>query len=1057
MESEQKKSSIEVPETTARESRLPRFSLDRRITVMMILLTLVVLGTVASLSIPIELFPSGFQNPTLQVQVPWRDAPSKEVLDKIVLPMEEELSTVAGIDKLNSYARTGFGMCTLTFKQGIDLDVAYREVRDRVERARLQMPDDVEQIFIHQEDASGIPIFFLGLAIDPSVVDYYNLIQDEIVMPLNRIDGVASVVNHGLEEKEILIELDRDRTDASGLNIYDLAHQLSGDNFTLSSGNVRHGGKKLLLRSVARYESVEELENRLVAPNIRLRDIATVRYDLPEVTYRVRAMSRPAVALAVMKEGDANTLDVARRVNEVVDELKRNPRLQLIEIETLFDQGEVIMESLSTLLASGRVGGIIALLVLLFFLRRFRMTLIVTLSIPVSIVIALTAMYFAGESLNILTLLALMISVGLLVDNSVVVAENIFRLHRSGLSRREACIKGAGEIALAIIMATLTTIIVFLPVSLVEGMAQFFLLRLSIPISISLLGSLLVALIFIPLFVYMTLPDKGGNGDDRPHLFFDWLKKAYDGTFGRLNHAYTRMLAFFLRRRLDLVLILVVVFAISSVVVFKKVKFVQSQEEERGGFEINVTLPQNTTLEEAEEFFLIGEKIIEERAEELDLDGWFLQHRSTYGTLQGWFKRPRTNKITPREANKIVMEALPEKAGVRLFTEMDQQGDDEKNSSLHTFVIQGDESEQLETVAENLERLFLSVDGVIGMKKVADDSPSEMALVLDRDRIQTRNINPMVVSTVVGYALRGQTLPRFHRNGKEIPVVVRFNEEDRDSLDELNDFWIPTNDGDLVKLSSLAEPRYLASAQRIFRNDKRTSREITLELAEGREEETRERLFALSKRVELPEGITFSQGDRNPGLSEDLQAMLFAGLVSIVFIYLLMGFLFESFILPLSIILTIPLASLGVYWSHFLLGLNIDFLGAVGLILLVGVVVNNGIVLIDYVTRLRHEGHDRAEALTLAADRRFRPIMMTAMTTIGGMIPLTIQGASSIGMSYKSFGLTLIGGLTTATLLTLLVVPVFYTLFDDARSAVGGIVRDSLRDPSQRRVAKQSR
>ncbi len=1046
-----------IPETTERESRLPRFSLDRRITVMMILLTLVVLGTVATISIPIELFPSGFQGPNLQVQVPWRDAPSKEVLDKIVLPLEEELSTVAGVDKLNSYARTGFGMCTLTFKQGTDLDVAYREVRDRVERARIQMPDDVEQVFIHQEDASGLPIFFLGLAIDPAVVDVYNLIQDEIIMPLNRIDGVASIEGHGLEEKEILIELDRERTAASGLNIYDLAQQLSGDNFTLSSGNVRHGGKKLLLRSVARYDSVEELENRLVSPNIRLRDIATIRYDLPEVTYRVRAMSRPAIALAVMKEGDANTLEVARRVNAVVDELRENPRLQLIEIATLFDQGEVIMESLSTLMASGRVGGIIALLVLLFFLRRFRMTLIVTLSIPISIVVALTVMYFAGESLNILTLLALMISVGLLVDNSVVVAENIFRLHRAGLSRRQACIKGAGEIALAIIMATLTTIIVFLPVSLVEGKAQFFLLRLSIPISISLLGSLLVALIFIPLFVYLTLPHKGSNGgDEKSHPFFDWLKKAYDLTFGKLNQAYTRMLAFFLSHRLDLVLILAAIFAVTSVFVFKQVKFVEAQEEERGGFEINVTLPQNTTLEEAEEFFLIGEKIIEERAEELDLDGWFIQHRSTYGSLQGWFKRPRTNKVTPRKANKIVMDAIPEKAGVRLFTEMDQQGDDDKNLSLHTFVLQGDESDELEQAAENLEPLFLSVDGVIGMKKVAEDSPSEMALVLDRDRIQSQNINPMVVATVVGYALRGQNLPRYHRDGKEIPVVVRFKEEDRDSLDELNDFWIPTNDDDLVKLSSLAEPRYLASAQRIFRNDKRTSREITLELEEGREEETRARLIGLSKRIELPEGISFSQGDRKAGLSEDLQAMLFAGLVSIVFIYLLMGFLFESFILPLSIILTIPLASLGVYWSHFLAGLDIDFLGAVGLILLVGVVVNNGIVLIDYVTRLRHEGHSRTEALMLAADRRFRPIMMTAMTTIGGMIPLTLRGASSIGLSYKSFGLTLIGGLTTATLLTLLVIPVFYTLFDDARSSVTCIVRSGLRKTKVSKPAEES-
>ena len=1032
------------PEATTREARLPRFSLDRRITVLMILLTLVVLGSVATLSIPLELFPSGFTGPHLSVQVPWRDSPSQEVLEKIVLPLEEELSTIPGIDQLNSYARTGFGMCSLRFKQGVDMDVAYREARDRVERARAQMPDDVEQVFIYKDDASGIPIYFIGLAIDPAVVDVYNLVQDEVVLPLSRLDGVASIETHGLEEQEILIELDRDRTAASGLNIYDLARQLSGDNFTLSSGNVLHGDKKLLLRSVARYDSVEELRERLVAPTIRLKDIARISYDFPDRKFRVRAMSRPAVAVAVMKEGDANALEVASRVDELVERMRVNPRLQVVEVATLFDQGEVIRESLSTLLTSGRVGGVIALLVMFFFLRRFRMTLIVTLSIPVSIVIALTAMYFAGESLNILTLLALMISVGLLVDNSVVVGENIFRLHREGLSRRQACIQGAGEIALAIVMATLTTIIVFLPVSLVEGMGQFFLLRLSIPISVALLGSLLVALVFIPLSVYLTLPKNGGE-EDKPHPVFNWLKHAYDASFGLLNHAYTGMLAVFLRRRLDLVLILVAVFGVSAAVAMKKVEFVEVQEEERGGFEIGVRLPQNTTLEEAEAYFLAGEKVIEEAAEELDLEGWFLFHRSTFGNFQGWFKSPRTNDVSPRDALQTVMDRLPEKAGAKLFTSMDDPSVDRENQNVYTVTLEGEDSEILERVAEDLETVFLAVPGVLGMKQVADDSPSEMALALDRERMQAQDINPMVVAAVVGYALRGESLPRFHKDGKEIPVVVRFQEEDRDSLQELADFEVPTNQGTSVPLSSLTEPRYLSSSRRIFRTDKRTSREITLELVEGEEGEARGRLATLVGAIDLPEGVTFGGGRDERGPSEDLRAMLFAAVVSIIFIYLLMGFLFESFILPLSIILTIPLASLGVYWSHFLLGLDIDFLGAVGLILLVGVVVNNGIVLIDYVTRLRHRGLERGAALLAAAERRFRPIMMTALTTIGGMIPLTLGGSSSIGLSYKSFGLTLIGGLTTATLLTLLVVPVFYTFFDDARTAVAGVFRRALR------------
>jgi len=1028
------------PDTSYRESRLPRFSLDRRITVLVTLVTVLVLGAVATVGIPLELFPSGFTAPHLSVQVPWREAPAKEVLDKIVLPLEEELSTVAGVADINSYARTGYGSVSLNFKQGTDMDVAYREVRDRVERARVVMPRDIIKITIDKSDASGIPVYFLGLAIDEDVIDVYNLINDEVIMPLERIDGVASVGSQGLAEKEILIELDRKRTAAAGLNIYTLAQELSGDNFSMSSGNVQYGGKKLLLRSVNRYRTLEDLQGRLVSENVRLGDIADISYDLPEKRYRVRVNNKPAIALFIMKEGDANTLEVAARIDAVVEELRANPRLQIMEIGTLFNQGEVILESLGTLLNSGRIGGIIALMVLFFFLRRVRMTLIVTLSIPLSIVIALTVMFFVGESLNILTLLALMISVGLLVDNSVVVAENIFRLHRGGMSRREACIKGAGEIALAVTMATLTTIIVFLPVSLVEGMGQFFLLRLSIPISVALLGSLLVALVFIPLSVYLSLPERVED-EKKPHPVFNWLKVAYDHTFGIMNHGYGRLLGFFLGRRLELLLLVVAVFMVSSAVAFKEVKFVGSQEEDRGGFELNIRLPESTTLEEAEQYFLDGEKVIESMQAELDLEGWFLFHGATRGQFQGWFKSPRTNELTPREATKMVKEALPEVAGVRVYTNEDQQGDSKKIASIHKFRLEGDDADILEVVADELEKIFVRVDGVIGMKNLTDESPSEMALVLDRKRAQSMGVNPTAVATVIGYALRGQALPRFRRDGKEIPVVVRFKEEDRDSLAELSDFEVPAGDDSFVKLSSLTEPRYLASSRRIYRNNKKTSREITLELEDDREEETRARLIALASAIDLPEGVTFGSGHEMEGMDEDVKGMLFAGMVSVVFIYLLMGFLFESFILPLSIILTIPMASLGVYWAHYLAGKDIDFLGVVGLILLVGVVVNNGIVLIDYVTRLRRDGVERTQALLLAAERRFRPIMMTALTTIGGMIPLTMAGASSIGLSYTSFGLTLIGGLTTATLMTLLVVPLFYTFFDDARNLVGRALR----------------
>ena len=318
------------------------------------------------------------------------------------------------------------------------------------------------------------------------------------------------------------------------------------------------------------------------------------------------------------------------------------------------------------------------------------------------------------------------------------------------------------------------------------------------------------------------------------------------------------------------------------------------------------------------------------------------------------------------------------------------------------------------------------------MRKSDDKPPNELGLVVDRERVQRYGINPIVVAGVVGYALRGQSLPKYREEGREVPVRVRYQKKDRDNLESLESFMVPTADGGVLPLSALIEVRQLQSPSTIWRRDKRISRTITLDLVEGQEKTARADLRAIMKDLDLPEGVAFSDSTPQRRLDEDLKGLIFALMISVVFIYLLMGLLFESFILPLSIIFTIPLASLGVIWIHLLAGMDIDFLG---------VVVNNGIVLIDYVNRLRAQGHERREAILLAADRRFRPIMMTAITTIGGMVPLALSGRMESGISYTSFSLTLIGGMTTATLLTLLVVPVFYTFFDDLRAAFEAALR----------------
>jgi len=1019
------------------EEALPRFSLDRRISVVVLLAALAVVGVVATMSIPLELIPAGFSAPFLAVRVPWRDAPPQEVLDKIVIPLEDELATVRGIDSMISTARNGMGRVFLNFKNGTDMAVAYREVRDRVERCRALLPDDADRIYIRKEDSSSIPVYVLGIAYDPGLGDPYGLLQHHVVMALERLDGVASVQAQGLVEKEIFIELDRAKTEAAGLNIYEISRTLAADNFTTASGSVRWAGRKLLLRSVSRFSSLEEIRNIRLSDRVRLADIAEVSYKAPKERWRVRANSRPAIALIILKEGQANTLDVARRISREVQKIRRDPLLKGMGFTPIFDQGQVILESLDTLVSSGKIGALFAAVVLFFFLRRLRLTLIISLCIPLSLVTALIVMYFAGETLNILTLLGLMISVGLLVDNSVVVAENIFRLRAAGLDRREAAIQGAGEIALAITTATLTTVIVFVPVALVKGQAQFFMMRLALPVSIALLASLAVAGIFVPLAVYASI------GDEKPGKGFlhgisrrvnAILTRAYEGSMGRLNRFYTRFLALALDHRLDMLLLLLLLGVISIAAAKQKIKVVDTQDEERSGFEISVNLPPGMSLDEAGAYFIRCEKVVESLKQELGLSGWFLFHTSSFGKIQGFFDNPRSVSISPRRATERVRDALPVLPGAKLYTGQSSERE-KRGDSTARITLQGEDAAALERTAEELEPLFLKIPGVLGMLSEGEPEPRGIGLTLDRDRAQQAGINPRMVAGMVGYALRGRMLSRFRNGTDDIPVRVRYREEDRRGLGRLLSFPVPTAQGSHLPLSALTRVSRLDDVRTIYRRNRRSERSMSFELEEGAEEETRKRIDALQEEIDLPEGIRFGEesvrrrGGGPP--EEDMNAMRFALGLSIVFIYLLMGFLFESAVLPLSIITTIPLAGIGVVWAHILAGYDLDGLGMVGVILLVGVVVNNGIVLIDYTNRLRNEGNSRREALLLAAQRRFRPIMMTALTTICGMIPVTLSGATSIGLSYTSFGLTLIGGLITATFLTLLVVPVFYTLFED--------------------------
>jgi HAE1 family hydrophobic/amphiphilic exporter-1 len=384
---------------------------------------------------------------------------------------------------------------------------------------------------------------------------------------------------------------------------------------------------------------------------------------------------------------------------------------------------------------------------------------------------------------------------------------------------------------------------------------------------------------------------------------------------------------------------------------------------------------------------------------------------------------------------------------------MGEEGGKQDKKGQHYVRIQGQDPEQLEKLADQLKPLFLNLPGVIALKQRQDETPNELALIVDRDRANSIGVNPTTLAGMVGYAVRGSTLPRFNSAGRQIPVRIRYSEENRAELADLNNFRVPTEDGQFSSIGTLTRPAMLNSPRYISRNDKSVSHTFGLELENGKEEVTRKAIESLQDSIDLPEGISFSEIEQRFDIKEIFNG-IFAIMLAIIFIYLLMAFLFESVIMPISIVLSIPLAAIGSVWIHLIAGKEMDFLGIVGCVLLVGVVVNNGIVLIDYANRLRQTGMDRTKALLLASKHRFRPIAMTALTTIIGMIPLTLSKSSDMGMSYNSFGLTLIGGMISGTLLTLLVVPVFYTLLDDAQLAIQNTLASVIRPQAKPATAK---
>ncbi len=1041
------------------DNAIVRAALRRPIAMLMVLASALVLGAIALARMPLELIPSGFSAPFLSVSVSYPDATARDIEEKITKPLEAAVSTTPGIDQIISNSTAGSAQVTMVFAGEVDMDVAYRQVRDRINRVRGDLPSDIKEIRIRKESGESIPVAFYGVVWDEELADPMRVIDEHLVRPIERIDGVGLVNMWGRVDPQVQIDVDRAAAESAGVNMVTLVGALARANFTLASGRVTEAGDTLLLRSVASFRTPEEIGAIMIrADGLRLRDVATVTLGPPELTRYDRYNGKPATVMFVVKESQANTVEICDRIKAAVAAAVAHPDLQGVQVDAVFIQGDMIRYSLDQVVGSGIQGGWLALLVLVFFLRRLLITIVIALSIPLSLFLALPVMYFTGQSINLVSLVGLMICVGLVVDNSVVVAENVARFRRRGLGPYAAALQGAGEVALAMTLATLTTVIVFLPASLLsEGPTQFFMVRMVTPVCVSLLASLFVALVLVPMASATLLADDGPGRRGRVRLSaridrlleraLGWL---YARTMGWLNEAYGRLLRVVLRRRMDVIVLSLLALG-STAIPFMNVRCASGQQFGSRRITVNYSMPAETTLEEAHAFFLGIEVLLGERKADYHVAGQYVGFDENTGTVQIFFDPPQPGEPPFEEFAKELAGSLPSKPGWKKtsqFAESDGARDDAFRVSIY-----GDDHDLLADTREALQERLLEVEGVLGVRGGAEDTRrrDELALSIDRAMSERFGVSADALANTVAYAIRGAPLPRFHTAEKELDVRIRYRAEDRKNVDEILGWTVPARQGGSVPISVLADKRTGRGEASLQRVNKRVGVAIRLELSNEDRAGTIARIREVMANYRLPEGLSFDADAEATAIDDMARDLMGAMGLGTIFILLVMGFLFESFVLPLAVLPSIPLSFVGVWWFLYATGEHIDPLAGIGIVLLLGVVVNNAIVLIDFVNVARQQGLDRTEAIVQAGRLRFRPIMMTSLTTIGGLLPLAMTEPTGEGIAYQAFGQALLGGMSTATVLTLVVVPVTYCYLDDLRTAMGTwwqrIVRVGQRPP----------
>lgn len=1055
--------------------RIVDFSIQRPVTVTMIFVAVVVFGFVALSRLDLRLLPE-ISYPSLTIQTEYADAAPAEVENFVTRPLEEAVGVISGLRTIRSVSKPGMSEITLEFSWKTHMQYAALDVRDKIDL--IQLPREAKPPVILRYDPSLDPVMRIGVSGTDNLVRLRNLADYTIKKDLEALDGVASAKVLGGLEEEIQIEIDERRLSSYGIPIALVASRLAQDNVNQSGGRLRDKGAEFLLRTQNEFQSVEDIANTIVREEegrrVILADLGSVTRGHVERDVITRLNGEEVVEIAIYKEGDANTVAVADAAKRRLDAMRKQLPAD-VKIETLFDQSRFIKSSIDEVRSNAFMGALLAILVLYVFLRDFRSTVIIGLSIPISIMFTFVIMQQLGVSLNMMSLGGLALGVGMLVDNSIVVLESISRHKEKEPNRKLATLRGAKEVAGAVTGSTLTTVAVFLPIVFVEGIAGQVFKDQALTVSISLVASLIVSLMLIPIasamdfgadgvtpsvaaarpvprrriarvsqaivrFLIHTVPTIVLTGVRRAAAWVGRaltfvvrpLHGAYDRAYPRLEAAYARSLDRALGRRGRFLSAMVVLFGVS----LAAAPFVGREmipQFSQGEFSFAVQMPEGTPLESTDARIVDMEAIA---AAEPGIESYF----TSVGTASRLGSNVKSKDENIAQLNVVMSEKGNKAAEAALVASLRKKferldGVTTKFARPSYFNFQtplevhvfGYELDEIKRFADQLAIEMAKIQGVKDVKSSLEFGNPELNVEFDRVRMSSMGLAVEDVANTVRTKIRGDVPTTFKERDKQVDIRVRTSAWRAEDVAAMGSLVVAEREGTPILLGSIADVRVASGVNQISRVSQQRAAIVSGNIA-GRDLGSVARdVEAVLAALPIPEGLTVELGGENEELMRSYRSLMLALILAVFLVYLVMAAQFESFLHPFIIMFTVPLAAIGVIVTLLITQTPLSVIVFIGIILLAGIVVNNGIVLIDYINTLRRNGMAKMEAIRAGGLVRLRPILMTTLTTVLGLLPMAL-GLGEGAEIRAPMALTVVGGLSVGTFLTLFVIPALYAV-----------------------------